>query len=76
MRLRVFDLNTPWFWLTIFYQRLYGKPWMEVLLWEPHTFRSWWVHFWLWETIPDEHAVFVAVQEPSGSYRLRTWKKR
>jgi len=30
MRLRILDLNTPWFWLTAFYvPKAYGKPWLE-----------------------------------------------
>ena len=56
-RFRVFDLNTPWFWLTIFFQRRYGKPWLEVLLWKPHTWKKWWVYAWKWEAVPDENGV-------------------
>lgn len=54
-RLRVFDLNTPWFWLTIFYYpEHYGSPFFEIQLWEPHRQTKWWVYYWIWEPVPDE----------------------
>jgi hypothetical protein len=49
MRLRVLDINTPWFWLTVFWQRLYGKPWLEMSIWSPNTHRSWWFYAFQWE---------------------------
>lgn len=55
MRLRIFDLNTPFFWLTIFYNpKHYGKPTVEAAIWEPHKFQKWWIHVWMWEKLPDE----------------------
>lgn len=60
-RLRVFDLNTPFFWVTIFwYGRRYGKPTAEALLWpSAHSgaklrFGLWWFNFWKWEPVPME----------------------
>jgi hypothetical protein len=62
-RLRVFDLNTPWFWFTIFFQpNAYGTDWLRISLWHPHTFKRWWVYMWLWENVPDDDAVYVAVE--------------
>ena len=54
-RLRIIDINTPWFWITCFWQRTYGKPRLELALWEPHKWQRWWVNFWQWEGIPDEN---------------------
>jgi len=55
MRLRILDLNTPWFWLTAFYvPKAYGKPWLEVGLWKPHRWKRFWFHAWQWEKIPEE----------------------
>ena len=53
MRLRIFDLNTPWFWLTIIFQRKYGEPWFALSLWKPNTWQKWWIHVWQWEKQPD-----------------------
>ena len=53
-RLRFLDINTPWFWFTIFYKPLsYGDSWLEIELWEPHTHCKWWIYFYVWEDIPD-----------------------
>ena len=55
MRLRILDLNTPWFWATIFYYRQhYGKPIIEAAIWEPHKWQKWWLHIWQHEKIPVE----------------------
>lgn len=53
MRLRILDLNTPWVWMTCFYSRQYGKPFLEFSLWSPQTFQRWWLHVWKWEALPD-----------------------
>jgi len=65
MRLRVLDLNTPWFWLTIFYQELYGKPWLEVLFWKPNTWKRWWINIWQHEQLPDERGQYECPTERS-----------
>jgi hypothetical protein len=52
-RLRVFDWNTPWFWLTVFYQQAYGKPYLEIALWKPNTWKRFWLNVWQWEEVPD-----------------------
>ena len=53
MRLRIFDLNTPWFWLTMFYNpNPYGKPWLETSLWKPNSWKRFWVNVWQWEPMP------------------------
>jgi hypothetical protein len=63
-RLRVFDLNTPWFWFTVFYNpNAYGTDWLRISLWSPHQFKKWWIHFWLWEDPPSYQGAFVAVSE-------------
>lgn len=57
LRLRVLDLNTPWFWFTIFYEPCaYGESWLRIELWKPHTWRKFWIHFWKWEPIPNSHS--------------------
>ncbi len=58
MRLRIFDLKTPWFWFVSFYQRAYGKPWLEIAIYDGRGPRKWWLHCWEWEKIPD-HSPFV-----------------
>jgi hypothetical protein len=65
MRLRIFDLNTPWFWLIFFFQRNYSKPWLELSLWTPHTFQKWWIHVWQWEKIPDERGAYAVEKTES-----------
>lgn len=53
-RLRVLDINTPWFWFTIFYRpRIYGDSWLVIEFWQPHAWRKWWFHFWQWEETPN-----------------------
>jgi len=49
VRLRILDVNTPWFWLTLFYQKSYGKPFLEASAWSPHSWKRWWLHVWQWE---------------------------
>lgn len=49
-RLRVFDWNTPWFQVLIFWRRndwrrAYAKPLLEITVRRPHTWRRWWFHF-------------------------------
>jgi hypothetical protein len=63
MRLRIFDLNTPWFWVTIFAQNRYAKPWFEISVWSPNTFKKWWIHFWMREPWPDERGAYAALPE-------------
>lgn len=45
-RLRVLDVNTPWFWLTVFHRRAYGRPRLEISVWSPNRWRKWWFNFW------------------------------
>jgi len=60
MRLRILDLNTPWFWLTLFFNRpSYGKPKLELSLWGPHKWRNWWLHVWKWEQIGYERGGYA-----------------
>jgi hypothetical protein len=66
VRLRIFDLNTPLFWLTVFFQRAYGKPWVEVSLWNPHQFKKWWVYVWQWEQRPDERGAFSPMMQDTA----------
>jgi hypothetical protein len=54
MRLRILDLNTPWFWLTVFFQKRYGKPWIEIAIWTPNTWKNFWLNVWQWEGTPME----------------------
>jgi hypothetical protein len=51
MRLRLLDWNTPWFWLTVFWQRGYGKPLFELSVWKPNAWQRWWLHLYQWEEI-------------------------
>lgn len=75
-RLRIFDLNTPWFWVTVFFQRLYGKPWFELSLWKPHTFKRWWIYAWKWEPLPDERGAYsTMVGDTSGDAVLANSKQ-
>ena len=68
MRLRIFDLNTPWFWLVIFFQRAYSKPWIEALLYQPAGWTKFWFNFWQWEKQPDDalRGVFSVHDCPEG----------
>lgn len=80
MKLRVFDLNTPWFWLTLFYYpEHYGKPFLELSLWNPHTFKKWWIHGWIREQIPDETQGFLNRVSGGGNIEKpdfhEIWKK-
>lgn len=60
LRLRVLDINTPKFWFTIFYEpNAYGEAWLRIEFWHPHSWAKWWIHFWLWEEIPDSHNWYV-----------------
>jgi len=59
MRLRMFDWNTPWFWLTIFYQRAYGKPAFELSIWPPNRWKKWWLNVWQWEKRPSETGAYA-----------------
>jgi hypothetical protein len=52
VRLRVFDLNTPWFWFTVFYEPKWGEPYLVASLWQPHKWQKFWIHFWKWEKAP------------------------
>jgi len=63
MRLRIFDLNTPWFWLTIFFQRRYAKPWLEVSLWPPNTWKRWWINIWMREEWPTEMGGYATIDK-------------
>lgn len=51
MRLRIIDLNTPWFWFTFFYQQKYGEPYLTASFWKPHTWKRFWLHIWKWENV-------------------------
>lgn len=59
MRLRILDINTPYVWLTVFFQRSYGKPWLEISFWQPNTWKNWWVHVWMWEQLPSEQGSYA-----------------
>jgi hypothetical protein len=58
-RLRIFVLNTPLFWLTVFYQRAYGKPRLTIELWEPHKWKRFWINLWQWEPVPDTRGSYA-----------------
>ena len=59
-RLRVLDLNTPWFWLVVFWHgRRYGQPTAEASLYPPQRWRRFWLHVWQREPIPDERGSVV-----------------
>jgi hypothetical protein len=70
-RLRVFDLNTPWFWFVWFWygRRGTGKI-MEVLLYPGHTFERFWVHALMRETYDPAPTGFALVdsQEDKQSW--------
>lgn len=52
MRLRIIDIGiSKWFWLVVFFQRTYGEPWIELLIFRGPNWKSWF-HFWKWETRP------------------------
>lgn len=67
MRLRVLDLNISWLlWLTVFYQRVYGKPFLECCLWRSNSWGSW-INIWKWEKIPMEQpqtAEYASLDDP------------
>jgi len=63
-RLRIFDWNTPWFWLIIFYySQTYGEPWFTISLWYPHQWQKWWIHIWIWESIPDKNQGYSVIEK-------------
>ena len=46
-RLRVLDLRTPWFWVVVFHRRSYGKPRLEVSVYDERAATSrWWLNVW------------------------------
>ena len=53
MRLRILDLNTPWFWLVAFAQRQYGEPRFRLEIYGPQRWSRFWLHCWKREEIPD-----------------------
>lgn len=53
MRLRIFDINTPWFWFVMFYRRECGKPHISADLYESQKWSKSWLHVWKWEKLPD-----------------------
>jgi hypothetical protein len=74
MRLRIFDWNTPWFWLVCFYRKNDGRH-IEFHAYSPQLWQKWWFHFWAWEAMPDTRPQFAkdvpqtadaAAQEASG----------
>jgi hypothetical protein len=66
-RLRVFDLHTPWFWLTwLYYGRRYGKCTWEISYWPPSKHFRWSLYIWQWEPVPDERP-----QQATGFRGLR-----
>ena len=60
MRLRIIDLNTPWFWFVMFYRRESG-PHVAAHLYGPQRWCKFWWNFWKWEKLPDELAAFKAL---------------
>jgi len=69
MRLRIVDINTPWFWLVAFAQREYGEPRFRLAIYAPNRWKRWWFHCWKREAVPEEtgEAVMSATQEKSAS---------
>jgi len=58
-RLRILDINTPWFWFLILYKKSYGEPFIELTIWKPHTWQKWWLYAWQWEEIPSQYPMEV-----------------
>lgn len=49
-RLRIFDLNTPWFWIVLFWQ----ERRLVVRVYPSNRWAGWWLHAFKREPIPDE----------------------
>jgi hypothetical protein len=64
MRLRVFDLSTPFGWIVVFFQREYGKPAVELNIFRRTRKSRWWFHCWKWEPIPDERPAWQFLGTP------------
>ena len=67
-RFRLFDLNTPLFWVVIFFRRQYGKPWLEALVYPSQyplrpRWRRWWLHGLDWEAEPTQMGAYVPGEE-------------
>lgn len=60
MRLRILDWNTPWVWITAFFNpKAHGTPIVEFGLWRPHTWKRWWFHCWQWESFTGERGGYA-----------------
>ncbi len=70
-RLRVFDVNTPWFWFTIFYHPvIYGQSWFRIELWEAHRRDGkawWWFNLWQWEEVEHMRGQEVSECRPKNA---------
>lgn len=64
MRLRIIDLNTPWFWLVAFSQYAYGEPRFNLNVYGPQRWQRFWFHFWQRETLPEQTAGLGYVSVP------------
>ena len=53
-RLRIFDWNSRWFWIVIFYRRASMQPIIAIQVWHPNTW-SRWFNWWQWEGEPEAH---------------------
>ena len=53
MRLRIFDLSTPWFWFVAFYRKECGDPHISINVYGPNRWSKGWFHLWKWEDLPD-----------------------
>ena len=53
-RLRIFDWNSRWFWVVVFYRRTPMQPVIDLEVWHPNTW-SRWFNWWQWEGEPETH---------------------
>ena len=51
MRLRIFDWANRWFWIVVFYQRIYGEPFFVLEIFTPA--KRNWLYLWTWEARPN-----------------------
>jgi hypothetical protein len=63
-RLRVLDLRTRFFWLTVLFQVAWGRPWLEMII-SRAAARGKTLTVWAWEPIPDSVSqTAVTLQRP------------
>ena len=66
MRLRIIDWNSRWFWFVCFYRKDFSGSTdrhIEINLYGPQRWNGTWLHFWIWEPLPDMRPQ-VASPEP------------